>query len=280
MKLKFKALAAAAAMVVAGHASAALSDTFVTDGTLFLTVWDVTTNKSYVRDLGTSIDSFLPGPALTSNAGANVVFGNLPGSTLFSTHFAGANAANIRWTVVGVDGIEGEGAGNGSRFVSAFGSNLGTIVNGSVRGFAALAINFAGELINNSGVDFSGAPNEYATTGLDSTTGGGAGWGPSIPGVGLGSAIISGFSSAAFYLGATSNDTSSNDPGNAAPNVRYANSQNFATLSLSSNGVVTYNLAEAQVNPVPLPAAAWLMGAGLMAFGGAARRRKAAKAAA
>lgn len=278
MKLKFKALAAAAVMVVAGQASAALSDTFVTDGTLFLTVWDVTTNKSYVRDLGTSINSFLPGPTLTSNAGANVVFGNLTGSTLFSSTFAGANAANIRWTVVGADGIEGEGAGNGSRFVSAFNSTLGTIVNGSVRGYAGTAINFAGELLQNSGVDFSGAPAEYATTGLNSVTGGGPGWAPAIAGVGLGSAIISGFNAALFYLGATSNDTSSNDPGNAAPNVRYGNSSQFATLTLDTSGVVTYNLAAAQVAAVPLPAAVWLMGAGLMALGGAARRRKAANA--
>ena len=278
MKLKFKALGAAAAMVVAGHASAALSDTFVTDGTLFLTVWDVTTNKSYVRDLGVSINSFLPGPALTSNAGANVVFGNLTGSTLFSTFFSGASAANIRWTVVGVDGIEGEGAGNGSRFVSAFTGNPGTIVNSSVRGFAGNAINFAGELLANSGVDFSGAPAEYAATGLLSTTGGGPGWGPAFPSTGLPGAVISGFNAAMFYLGATSNDTSNNDPGNAAPAVRYQNSSQFATLTLDTSGVVTYNLAAAQVAAVPLPAAVWLMGAGLMAIGGAARRRKAANA--
>lgn len=276
MKLKFKAIAAAAAMVVAGHASAALSDTFVSDGTLFLTVWDVSTNKSYVRDLGTSIDSFLPTGAQIAAGGANTVFNTIGANSLFTTHFASSSNANIRWTVVGVDQVEGDG--NGSRFVSAFGTNPGTIVNGSVRGLAGLAVNFAGELIANSGVDFTGAANEYFSTGTSATDGGGAGWGPSIPGVGLGGSIISGFGAAGFYLGATSTDDGSNDPGNAAPIVRYANSGNFATLSLGSNGALTYNLAP--VSAVPLPAAAWLMGAGLVAMGGAVRRRKAAKASA
>jgi len=280
MNFKFKALAAAAVMVVAGQASAALSDTFVTSGTLFLTVWDANTNKSYVRDLGVDLDNFLPGAsAKTPEAGLNQVFANLSGSTLFATQFGASSSANIRWTVVGVDGIEGEGAANGSRFVSAFGSNPGTIVNGSVRGFAALAIGFAGDLINNSGVDFSGAPAEYGSTGTTATDGGGTGWGGSIAGVGLPGAIVTGFGSAGFYLGATSNDTSDLDPSNASPMVRFANSLNFATMTLGSDGALTYNLDPA-LAAVPVPAAAWLMGAGLVAFGGAMRRRKAAAVAA
>lgn len=278
MKLKFKAMAAAAVMVVSGQASAALSSEFVTDGQLFLTVWDVTTNRSYVRDLGTSINSFLPGGALTSEAGANVVFPTIGASTLFTTHFAASNIANIRWTVTGVDNTEGEGAGDGSRFVSAFSTNPGTILNGSVRGFATTAVNFAGELILNSGVDFTGAPAEYFSTGLSATDGGGAGWQPLIIAQSLPGAIISGFGSAGFYLGATSNDNSDQDPANAAPVVRFANSGFFSTLTLGTDGVVTYNL-DASVAAVPLPAAVWLMGAGLMALGGAARRRKVAAAA-
>lgn len=277
MNFKFKALAAAAVMVVAGQASAALSDTFVTSGTLFLTVWDVNTNKSYVRDLGVDLDNFLPGAsAKTPEAGLNQVFANLPSSTLFATQFGASSSANIRWTVVGVDGIEGEGAGNGSRSVSAFGSNPGTIVNGSVRGFAALAINFAGDLNQNTNV---GEFGEYGSTGTTATDGGGTGWGGSIAGVGLPGAIVSGFGSAGFYLGATSNDTSDLDPSNASPMVRFANSLNFATMTLGSDGALTYNL-EPALAAVPVPAAAWLMGAGLVAFGGAMRRRKAAAAAA
>ena len=60
--------------------------------------------------------------------------------------------------------------------------------------------------------------------------------------------------------------------------IRYGNAGNFATLTLAANGDLTYSLAPEAVAAVPLPAAAWLMGAGLMAMGGMVRRRKAAAA--
>jgi hypothetical protein len=277
MKMKLKMLAAAAALAVAGQASAALSDTFVTDGTLFLTVWDVTTNKSYVRDLGVSISGFTPTGALVSDAGNTTTFGNLPGSTLFSTTFAGATASNLRWTVIGVDQVESDG--NGARYVSTFAS-APTVQNGQVRNVAGITVNFAGELINNSGVDFTGAPAEYATSESPpgSTSGGGAGWGPALAGTGN-NHLGTGFGSAQFwYAATTTSDGSANST--TATTQRFGNSAFFSSFTLNSDGTLVYSLDPAGVTAVPLPAAAWLMGAGLLGLGGAARRRKAAKAAA
>lgn len=275
MKLKLKMLAAAATMAIAGQASAALSDTFVTDGTLFLTVWDVTTNKSYTRDLGVSISGFLPGGALTAEAGNTTVFGNLASSTLFSTHFFGATASNLRWTVIGVDSVESDG--NGARVVSAFGSTP-SFLNGAVRGMASNSVQFAGELINNSGVDFTGLPNEFASTGVGSTEGGGPGWGPTLGGASGNNHAGTGFGTAQFWYAATTTTDGSGDP-LTANSTRFGNSQFFSTFALAADGVLTYSLQAAALTAVPLPAAAWLMGAGLLGLGGAARRRKAAAAA-
>jgi hypothetical protein len=283
MKFKLKVLAAVATLAVAGQASAALSDGFVQDGTMFLTVWDVTTNESYVRDLGVSLSQFLPdavGGTKTPSAGLTEVFANLPGSTVFAGLFGNNTAGNIRWNVIAVDQAEGDGENNGARVVSTFGSTPG-FLNSIVRGMAASAVNFVGELIQNSGVDFSGAPNEFGFTGTGATSieGGGPGWGPTLAGgAGANNTTGTGFGTAQFWYAATTNDGNGNDSG-VVNGVRFANSSNFATMGLAADGTLTYTLA-GDVAAVPLPAAAWLLGAGILGLGSAARRRKTALTAA
>ena len=60
----------------------------------------------------------------------------------------------------------------------------------------------------------------------------------------------------------------------AATGGAYANSLNQASVTLASNGDFSYSLAPAGVATVPLPAAAWLLGAGLLGIGGFVRRRR------
>jgi hypothetical protein len=282
MKLKLKAIAAATTLALAGgHASAALTDAFGQSGTLFLAVWDTVTFETYVRDLGTDLNSFLPTSPRTAEAGFTQTFGNLAGSTLFTQTFGNNTASNIRWTVIGVDEIEGDGVGDGSRYVSAATSAV-NIINGGIRGVAAQAVAYASALVNNApGVDFTGAPAEFAYTGVGSEAieAGGPNWGSFLLGTNNGQLVSTGFSSSAFWFAQTSNDAAGNDSGDGT-GTRFGNSANFATLTLNSAGEVIYNLAAAGPGAeIPLPAAAWLMGAGLLALGGAARRRNQAAAA-
>ena len=59
--------------------------------------------------------------------------------------------------------------------------------------------------------------------------------------------------------------------------TQFGNSAGFATLTLASSGDLTYSLAAAAPPAaVPVPAAMWLMGSGLVGIGGMIRRRKAA----
>jgi hypothetical protein len=284
MKFKLKALAAAATMAVAGQASAALSDAFVQNGTLFLTVWDVVTFESYTRDLGVSLNDFLPNSVggTKTPAGGNLpgeIIGALAPSTLFTNTFSNNTAGNIRWNVIGVDSVEGDGTNDGSRVVSTFANGpIPTFLNGIVRQMASTAVNFAGELVANSGVDFTGAPAEFAIAGngTQSVEGGGPGWGPNLgtPNNTTGT----GFGTAQFWYAATTNDAGGNDTG-TVNGVRFGNGAGFATMGLSADGTLTYTLAP-EVTAVPLPAAAWLLGAGILGLGSAARRRKAELAAA
>ena len=68
MKLKLKMIAVAAAMVAtAGSANAAIVGDFTQDGTLVVQAFNTVTNAYYIRDLGFTINSFLPTGVLATN---------------------------------------------------------------------------------------------------------------------------------------------------------------------------------------------------------------------
>ena len=109
MKFNMKLLAAALAMAAVGQASAAPITLGSTQGgsSLFLSVWDNTTNESYTRNLGVNLNSFLPnsittlpndgnvaGTPVTGNktpeAGVNIAFA---GDALFTSTFGNNDSA-------------------------------------------------------------------------------------------------------------------------------------------------------------------------------------------
>ena len=118
MKFNLQILAAAAAVLVAGPATAALTLGSVPGGSsLMLSVWDNVANVSYTRNLGPNLNTFLPSGFTTlptdgtvtgtPNVGDKTPDGglnlNFSGDALFASTFGASQTANIQWNIVAFD---------------------------------------------------------------------------------------------------------------------------------------------------------------------------------
>lgn len=251
MNLKIKALAAAAALATVGHASAALSDTFVQNGTLMLTVWNINSpQQSYVRDLGITLEDFLATPSSS---------GFTAGDALFASTFAGVADSNLRWNIIGVDAVTGDGVDNGARLLATFVSGVSIMTYANVSAITGNATLWAGTN-NLNGCDLAVS---CASVGAGPTYGGDPTWSGDInQSASPGSTAGTGFSAVNFYF-MQGGETGTTDD---------VAEQLLGTIALGANGDVTF--ASTSVAPVPLPAAAWLFGAGLMSLAGVVRRRR------
>ena len=279
MKLKLKMVALAAAMMAAGAAHADLTAANLGDSSLALLAFNDVTQAYYVRDLGYTLNQFLPNSVttlpgdggvtgtmtpeagLTLNPGTNANFAD----PAFATWLAGqaGGAANVQWTISAGDQLS-TGANGVARMLLASSTPL-TVSNGQVRTAVA---NAAGT---------SGLAGQNNPMGLSATGGTVL---PTFPGNNiLEPATMSLLDQASnlYYFAATTQTGSSST---LATETEFGNSAGFATVTLASNGDFSYTLAPAAIAAVPLPAAGWLFGSGLMGIGGMIRRRKAAAAAA
>ncbi len=281
MKFNLKVIAIAAAMVATtGSANAAIFGDFTENGTLVLQAFNTQTGNYYIRDLGFSLNDFLPSGLLASagDPSSAAVGDKTPNAGLFlnsgnTTNFsdaggwsawiAGQTTANIRWNVTAVDSV------NVNRGIASSATGALTAANGQLTNFTSTS--FAGSVEGYSIIAAGGTPglsfanpdgvdnNIFSNWGLDAT-----GTAPT-PAISLASL---GGTASLFYLLQTGVN-------GAAAVTKFGNSQNFAVASLDASGNFSYTLAPAEVTAVPVPAAAWLLAAGLMGLGGAARRRKA-----
>lgn len=246
--MKMKLVAAGVAMALSGIANAAYENAASGNSTLILSAWD-TANPTvgYIRDLGRYSDVVMS--TLTPEAGITVPFA---ADSLFSSTFAGSNMANVVYNVAAGDGLF-----PGLEMLTTALSAPSTLTTGAVTTSLSNVDTLVANL-NNDGCGTSCATdrpshfqwnNSLGTAAFDNTTT-------------VGSPIN-------FYSlvpGANSR---------AAPTLtEYANSTATGTWTLASNGQLTYSIAAAGGSPVPIPAAAWLLGSALIGLVGVARRRE------
>lgn len=284
MKFNLKMIAAAAAMVAvsSAHADLAGNNAAGTGSSFALLAFNTTTGSYYVRDLGYTLNSFLPNSVTTSALDGGVTGTQTPeaGNTItwaagtFSSWLAGQTSGAIAWTVAAGDNLTAGGATNQARALVALSAAPAvTVTNTLVRGAVTNANGVGGLANTNNG---AANANDSSTTWYDKT--GATVLGSFLNNNGFGTGTLNSLNTAAslFYYATTAATGASTTAANVSS---FSNSLNTATLTLASSGVLTYDLQPA-VSAVPLPAAAWLMGSGLVGLAGMFRRRKAAAAAA
>jgi hypothetical protein len=273
MKFNLKMIAVAAAMVsAAGAANAALATG--NNGSLALVAFNTVTNVWYIRDTGYLINSFLPSSVTTLSGDGSVTGNKTPaagltidktvtagfGDSSFSSWLTGQTTTDVRWFLSAVDNTGTNAASNVKRFITSSANASEMATNGNLDGYIA-----------------SGNAGGLATVYASGTNGALSSTGSTVPsawqtnfGLGVDGLALLDQAASLFYF---SRSTGTGSTTTAANTTQYGNVNGFATVTLASNGDLTY---VAPVAAVPVPAAAWLLGSGLLAMGGAIRRRKAA----
>lgn len=268
MKWKLKALAAAVAVAVSAPASAAIALSGSGNGELFFSVWDSVTETSYTRDLGVTLTDFVtvnaPGGSLGTTA-AGYTLGFAADSTLTSwLSSVSANAAGLIWNVAAMDG-----SGQNRYLTTA--ASQGGMANSQL-----VALNDSSDIYiantNPLGTHASiahGSNTASKAVDGDSAYAGGGNWGANWGNKAFGftSGALIGTSNLFWALAANGTNNLTASFINQFGNVNGA-----STWTLASNGTLTFASPDA-VSAVPVPAAAWLLGSGLIGLAGVARRR-------
>jgi hypothetical protein len=277
MKFNLKMIAVAAAMVsVAGAANAALATG--NNGSLAIAAFNTSTNDWYIRDTGFLLNSFLPNSVTTLSGDGGVTGDRTPSAGLtlnasntsgfatdatWSSFIAGQTLADIRWFVSAVDSSGTTTASNVKRFITSSANASETATNGNLDGYISSAN--AGGLATVYGSGSNGAMSSWAAATSSAAPGA---WATNFT-LGADGLASFGDSVGLFYF---ARSTGTGSTTSAATKTQFGNVNGYATVSLAANGDLTYIAPAA----VPVPAAAWLLGSGLLAMGGAIRRRKAA----
>ncbi len=260
-----------AGVALAGSAHASIAIPSGGNGELFLAVLDTTDNTSYVRGLGVTLDDVLTKSAI-GTLGASPAPASPEKTFTFSlptisadanltSYLSSHNAANLRWGVYGgattATGTSAAKVALGAeRFVTTSQDHLGvtsTILSSSDLNQQFGALDGYVQSINGTigGTDL----DKSSSTGTDFNGSGLANnW------FGTGVAGLNPIGAANLYVATTSGDK------NTTASYYLASAQvQFLNGTLSSIGGVA---------PVPLPAAVYLLGSGLLGLVGVGRRRR------
>jgi len=270
MKFNLKKLVVALALTASAGQASAMTVAGSGDGSLFLTVWDPVAQVTYARDLGTTLSGFLPnslGGNETPNAGLTQTFTSDP---LFASTFAGSVASNIQWNVTAGDYLllppQTSTTSGAYQLLTTATSSSGFSLSNAGVGGALNNMNIYQGWLNSVGC---GSASSCATSDPTSNAqGGGQYWGSSFGGQGTVGNAGTGFGGSLYFYYVTANGTGFL----AAPKTIYQNAQGLGTFSLADNGTLTYSIAAPAA--VPVPAAVWLFGSGLLGLVGISRRKK------
>ena len=271
MNWKMKAVAAALAVAAAAPASAALTPGSASAfGSLFVTVFDETLNRSYARDVGILGGAFNPNVTTTFSVNAGDT-----NWTSFQAGLAGADTVtgstipqtNLRYNIATTNN-----AALQNSYVSLGAGQTTNITNGGEGALAGNINNFIGNLNSaNSGCGTAGSGISCFTQQSGASYNGATATPPEIWGRTMQFVAADTSGALGDQLGFYSilrNGSGFNNGKPASQSVF----NGFWTFN-ASNASVTWNAAS--VGAVPVPAAAWLLGSGLMGLVGVGRRKNA-----
>lgn len=290
-KFNIKTLVAAVVLAAtASQANAAMVNAQSGNSSMIMYAWSDSLGRSYSRDLGINLDSFLYNGASAPTAGSypfnttlgadmSVGAGNVTnlgytltfGADSLMTSWLGNGSVlsgDVKWGIAAVDGTGTGSAYRALTTVTAGAASAGT-TNSELGSFEGKFDNFLAahtslgthpsNMNGSSGSDGSNAVTANASASF------GMNWGGASS---FNAAGTVGESMEFFFL--AQNGTF---PGGNITSARYSNAEGNATWTLNADSSFAYMAPDA-ASPVPVPAAVWMFASGLTGLVGIARRKK------